>query len=75
MSEGGISILGSVYMKDHGVSYIPKERNDMAQKCGLSTTGQDKGREMTMNVALFLSVCRSDYLLAQPPWIHARVLL
>lgn len=66
MSEGGISILGSVYMKDHGVSFNPKEGNDTAQKCGLRTTGHDKGREMIMNVALFLSVSLSLRLFIGP---------
>lgn len=43
----------------------------MAQKYGLRTVGQDKGGEMIMNVALFLSVYHSDYLVAHPPRIHA----
>lgn len=61
-------------MKDFGASlarFQSREGNVMAQKNGLGTIGKAKGREMTMNVALILSVYDSDYLLAQLPWIHA----
>lgn len=50
----------------HWRNFNPREGNVMAQKYGLRTVGQDKGGEMIMNVALFLSVYHSDYLVAHP---------